>query len=339
MPSKRIAYFDVARAFAIAAVIVSHTAPVESLVHDLCFTFDLPLFFLTSGYFLRPERRLDRRFLVRSLRSVMLPYAVTCLIVIGLSGVRGVLLASESACGNMARWALASLYGAGDAFQSWPAVLFGSIGAIWFLPALFFVRLGLVTINGLRKEWAKAIAVVLLLLLGLWSRNFIWLPMSIQPAMVSLPFAYAGQLVRRSGLLDARRHTNVVWPLMALTFAGLVLLGGHMYLSVAYFYDGVLVGLAGGIVGSLCVLKLSQWLCGLARNGLRALEWTGRSTLAILCMHLVEMNVGPLTVPIVVATLAGAWLVQLAVRVATIVALCAVAWALPPLRRVYYLKG
>lgn len=42
---KRLGYFDVARAFAIIAVIVSHTVPSDSLIHDLCFTFELPLFF------------------------------------------------------------------------------------------------------------------------------------------------------------------------------------------------------------------------------------------------------------------------------------------------------
>lgn len=86
---KRLGYFDVARAFAIIAVIVSHTVPSDSFIHDLCFTFELPLFFLTSGYFLKPEKRLDRAFITRSLRTIMLPYVTTCLLIIFLSGICG----------------------------------------------------------------------------------------------------------------------------------------------------------------------------------------------------------------------------------------------------------
>ena len=50
---KRLASFDISRAIALLAVVVGHTsfAGVPTTVVDACYSFDMPLFFLVSGYF------------------------------------------------------------------------------------------------------------------------------------------------------------------------------------------------------------------------------------------------------------------------------------------------
>lgn len=150
--SKRLAYVDVARAFAVLCVIAGHTFSAHGLVHDFCFTFELPLFFFTSGYFTSEEKRLTNDYVRRSLQSIMLPYLVTCLILILLAAARAALFHSEVFAQNVTRWIMASLYRSGDVSERWPLMYVPSIGAIWFLPALFFVRILLVALNKLEYK-------------------------------------------------------------------------------------------------------------------------------------------------------------------------------------------
>lgn len=339
--SKRVAYFDVARAIAVVCVVAGHTFAIDSLIHDFCFTFELPLFFLTSGYFTNPARRLDKQYVSRLLRTLMLPYVATCAIIVCIAAARGVFLESESAPENVRYWVLASLWGGGDSFATWPACLFPPIGAIWFLPALFFVRVMLVELGQLDAEWKKAVAVVGIFAAGYLSTPYFWLPMSMQSAMVSLPFAYVGQLARTYdviGRLNQVRGGAFAWLALFAAFALLVWRGGHMYLNVAVFGDGILTGILGGVVGSLCILQLSRWICDLVPAVVRPLEAVGQSTLPVFCMHLVEMTSGLWSIPAIGTLLAAAPHAHLCLFLARLVVIAVLCLLLriSPLASIYY---
>lgn len=335
--SKRLAYVDVARAFAVLCVIAGHTFSAHGLVHDFCFTFELPLFFFTSGYFTSEEKRLTNDYVRRSLQSIMLPYLVTCLILILLAAARAALFHSEVFAQNVTRWIMASLYGSGDVSERWPLMYVPSIGAIWFLPALFFVRILLVALNKLEKSWLKALSVVGIFVAGYTSVSLIWLPMSVQPAMVSLPFAYVGQLFRKYDLLNQDgRMPKWVWPLAFICFALCVRFGGHLYLNAVRFNDGILLDLLGGIAGTLSVLKLSEWLCVKSEERLRDVEFVGKSTLAVFCMHLVDLYMGLYSLALLVPDLTTNSGVKFLYRVTAAAFLCLIMWAIPALRRVYF---
>ncbi|GEM_PF-3429154 len=337
--SKRLTYIDVARAIAIVCVVAGHTFSPYGLIHDFCFTFELPLFLFTSGFLTNPDRRLTKDYVLKSLRALMLPYAVTCLIIIALTGLRGAVLESQSALANMTPWALAAVYGSGNEVPVWPNAantVFPPIGAIWFLPALFFTRMFLLGLNGVHKEWQRSLCVLALLAFGCASAPYFWLPMSLQAAMACLPFAYAGQLVRKHGILEKGRLHPAVWAAGFVLFAACVWLGGHTYLNRAAYEDGYLVGLLGGIVGSLCILKLSQWFCSQQSLMTDPLAFVGQSTLAVLCMHLVEMVAGPQTIPSIALVWPQSNTLVFLLRLGEIAALCACLWAIPPLRWVYF---
>ena len=77
--SGRLRYVDIAKGIAIIAVIVGHVAMSYSSksafawrVEAACFTFHMPLFFMLSGYFLKPDKysfKRDARHLIVPLQG------------------------------------------------------------------------------------------------------------------------------------------------------------------------------------------------------------------------------------------------------------------------------
>lgn len=89
MTKERILFLDVAKAVCIILVVVGHYVPDNSpgwyvAIHDVIYTFHMPLFMFASGYVYIATRR-DigyGSFLMRKLRRLMVPYLSTSVIVI-----------------------------------------------------------------------------------------------------------------------------------------------------------------------------------------------------------------------------------------------------------------
>ncbi len=76
------------------------------------------------------------------------------------------------------------------------------IGAIRCLWALFWGKIPLASIN--ETKWPGILAIVLFIA-SVQTKNIIWLPLSIQPALCAVPFMLAGQKAREAGLFDKGR--------------------------------------------------------------------------------------------------------------------------------------
>ena len=88
---KRIEYVDVAKGIAILSVIVGHTFSAYdpgSLLNRFIYSFHMPLFFILSGFFYRPQD--FKTAFGRKVKNLLVPYliinAVRCLIALEKSG-------------------------------------------------------------------------------------------------------------------------------------------------------------------------------------------------------------------------------------------------------------
>lgn len=87
---KRIIFIDIAKAICIILVVVGHYVPADSpswyvALHDIIYTFHMPLFMFASGYVYIATKKKDVvyvDFLWKKVRRLMLPYLVTSVIVI-----------------------------------------------------------------------------------------------------------------------------------------------------------------------------------------------------------------------------------------------------------------
>lgn len=328
---------DITKGFAIICVILGHSEELgvpTSLVNAI-FTFHMPLFFIVSGYFTRHDAVLDREYVVRCARSTLLPYAITCAIVLMLLAVRTLLLWPEGLADVMGTMSLAALYGTGTLEPPLPSGV-TMIGAIWFLLALFWAKLFLAAAN--RSPYAPVVILVLFLW-GYYSGWMFWLPLSVQAGACATLFLFLGQKICKCGLLAPGKLSPLLWLIAAGMWLACINMGYKLVMASNAYPGDVVVDVLGGVCGALCVIKLSQLLYRHLPVLGRPLAWLGTITLPIFCMHLTEMDVflweqvvawlSALPVPL--------WVSGLALRVALIAAMCGVLYALPhPISGVFY---
>lgn len=295
---RRVEFFDVAKAIAILAVIAGHTAirflgagRGASLTFATCFTFHLPLFFLVSGYFLHVDRPFAWK---REAKTLLLPYAFTAAaVVVGVCLSNLALHDWGSTRQLFYDWGSAALYGAGDipAHPLWPQSV--RIGAIWFLPALFWARLLVVLAH---KTPAPAVVVLAAFGVGYVSSQYLFLPLDVQSGLCAALYVYLGTLARKYDVFGKGVLPLWVWPCLAAVWVWAILGYEGFGMAMCAYGDTPLRfvrNVAGGLAGTMCIL-------GACMAIERVLSWSspwkllcllGRVTLPIMCVHLFEDDV------------------------------------------------
>lgn len=285
--SGRIGYVDVARGIAMICIILGHFGEPE--INRFVYTFHVPIFLVISGRFLDTRSDL-KQFVRKKARTLLIPYAVTCLLVI-VSGVlhEAVFSRYHEEKRVAAGWLYAGLYGSGNTYDQ--PFYIQKIGAAWFLLAMFFGLVTLRLILMLGEKW-QAPAVALLFLAGWYSSRFLWLPLSIQSGLCSVLYLYIGYIFKenRETLSGVSKTAKV----------GFALLSFAVWISfVRNFTSFWIVGCdfgrgASDIVASLfscCFVLILSWLIEKNFKILpRFLSFLGRYSIFILCIHTVELD-------------------------------------------------
>ena len=286
----RFEAMDCAKGLAMVSVIVGHSPSIPDLLRRFCFTFHMPFFFFASGFFSK-EEGLSRQYVRKQFKSLVVPYCATSIILVALMTLKAA-FGPAPLIPTFTSWTLACLYGSGGVFPGMPDGVI-AVGAIWFLLALFWAKLFLAAVH---KTGHPTVWVLGLFALGLKTKEFVWLPFSIQAGMCACLFLYIGQRFKSSASVVegqgklAIRLPAILWACLAFCWVYCILHAGHLYMVSNTYENGVL-DILGGISGSLCLIKLCGLLCAYGPRIARPLMWLGRNTLPILCMHLVELNV------------------------------------------------
>ncbi len=281
---QRVRFWDIAKGLAILLVVIGHAANVDPVVRMCIFSFHMPFFFIANGYFIKSYDL--RRTVKRGARTLLLPYAVICL----LSAVCCVLKNADRASNY-----LVFARRIGDMFVGMSKIStlfrsFESVWLVWFVICLFAAR---VIYTALMRLLEKAPAfcapiVMLALAAGGWAlgRFVGYLPWSLDVALVSLPFLWIGD---RMKALMAWRH----WPWAAvaayLVWLGCMLAGIQLELatrSYPYYY----LCLVPAAAGSFALVGLSQVIERYCRRLTAFFAWCGRNSMILLALHCLEMR-------------------------------------------------
>lgn len=280
------------------SIVPSHIA---GIVVAVCFSFHMPLFFILSGYFMHPDRRFRW---MREIKELLLTYVVTAIAVVVGGAVVSFLTSGRmgDAVETGWSWLKAAMYGAGDlsSLTLWPVEF--RIGALWFLLALFWGHLFLHLLYRLKGFWCP-VAVLVFFSIGYVSARFVWLPLSLQSGMCAVLFLYIGHVIRNRGVLVWVVGHPWIWvPLGAVWLIDIWQFSGFS-LAMNQYGATPMLSFVGSFAGTFCVIGLSM----IVSNGLpavgRGLALCGRSSLALLCVHLLEDNILPWG--IVLPSLAG----------------------------------
>lgn len=292
---RRIGYFDVAKLITMASVIAGHTAVRfgSAKTVALVTTFQMPLFFILSGYFMHSDGSFKLR---KESRALLLPYAVTALgVVAALCATNLVFHDLGSTRELFSTWLNAAVFAEGDLVANplWPQG--ARIGAIWFLWALFWARLEVALVLRLPRP-ARAPLVVVGFAVALVSARHVFLPFSLQPGVCAALLVYAGTWLREGGRLERLLSVRFLWVPLALVWAYAFVAFEGFSMAVADYGRTALAlvrNLAGGVAGTICVVWACRWIEGrLGETRLwSALSRMGGVTLVVLCVHLFEDDV------------------------------------------------
>lgn len=326
---KRIAMFDIAKAIALIAVIIGHTngQGLPTLILNFCYSFDMPLFFIISGYFVKDNAVLCKEYVIKNIKNLIFPYLGTWFILILLSIVRTLLYPEgHTVVQTINQWFIAGLYGAGGVFNGMPEGVV-SIGAIWYLLALFWAKLFLVLANQTRFT---PIVVLGYFVFGFVSAETVWLPLSIQAGFCATLFLYIGQLTRRYNIIRSTAIHPALWLTGLFVWLFCAIYYGKLYMVSNSYNDGI-IDIVGAVCGSLCILKISDMLSSNSNFVTSVLQRFGQITLPVFCMHLIELKITPwgLLNPWLFSLPVPSWLVGLAIRVLIIAVLSILLWYAP----------
>ena len=288
--SKRIEYLDIARGIGILLVVLGHNdfEAISLVIHQVIYSFHIPLFFFLSGYFIHTSISFFD-FFKKRFNSLLKPYFFTIFLIYFTS------ISFEKMGFNMAITRIVkSLYGTGH-YIDWVQ--------LWFLPELFVVSLYaflfITLVSKLQNRWIRWGILLATLAISLPFLNaFYPFPISIfgkEYELYGLPFGL--DLVFLSGFFfilgnEVRQITS------EKTFDNLfILVGSGVGLVVLNYlfpyeidfnirlYESFLVNTTEAILGILFVLALARQIELRTSRLASVFKYLGNISLIILLFH------------------------------------------------------
>ena len=173
---------------------------------------------------------------------------------------------------------------------------FFSCGPMWYLVALMLAWVLLDVLLEIFPERYITPAVVGVTLLG-WGITLVWeAPFCIAQGMVSLPYLYIGYLAKKRRLfetpLSGRAKARLIASALGVV-AGVLLTQSTDCVSLGEWTMGPLSILLDGAVGYGIIRLFLEWQRRVDGPISHAIEWVGRRSLFIFCIHTVELTAIP----------------------------------------------
>ena len=285
----RVEEFDIAKGISILCVILGHLGIYN--INRIVFTFHMPIFFLISGFFISTKDSF-KEFKRKKIRGIIWPYFFTCFLICLLS-IPVSLFLHQNILNNILKWICGTFYGAGlpdipIIFNNYSAF----IGALWFLPALFWGVLIVRKIIDLNKSNIHSFFILsIIFYIGWKTSETIWMPFDIQAGMTSALFIFIGYLAKKYEVLSYKI------PIEWIIFLLFVSIWNMKYFKGFWFVKNYLGNGIFDIIAALSTSFLIIKLCNKLKLHLKKtslfFEWYGKNSIIVLAFHIIELNLVP----------------------------------------------
>lgn len=287
---KRVEWIDITKGIAIFMMIAGHIAllPWEPY-GKIIFSVHMPLFFILSGY--TSKREFSWGYFKKLWNSLLIPYFLCILIEILFYSITSNIIWTAEI--KRVFWAsgVPANYGPGVPIFGKNEDFF-TVGAIWFLPCMFWCKLFFSIILKYTEKFHKNIRhsiIILIVCLGYFIGQKYKLPMGIDIAAFSIGFMYAGYLIKKENIMDKKIislgiGSMILWYL-AIRCDGIEL-------SARYYreFPACIFSFFGAIAGTYVLAILSKeiivHICFIKEICL----FFGKNSLIMLCLHHLEGN-------------------------------------------------
>ena len=277
---KRIEYIDIAKGITIILVIIGHSLN-DGILRQYIYSFHMPLFYILNGYFFKKQE--NKKIVEKGIKRLLLPYLITSLIILGVYVFKAI-IKQENVIQILIDWGSAIIYGSGED-RVFLGISIRAIGTIWFLFSLFWTQILFNCFLSIKKKKIKIIFLFVSTLIGFILPNYIWLPFSIETALIAILFLYIGYLFRKKKIFDK----NISLKYKLIVFMGWII--GAFFcntLVVNNYYNLYYVNIIVGVCGSYLLIEISKIIDAHTKQIKKAFKWCGENSLYILCVHAAE---------------------------------------------------
>ena len=240
---QRIAWVDIAKGITILTVIWSHSLPMSSLPRNLIFCFHMPLFFILSGFTLKPAKDI-KDLIARTKKDFVRLIVPVILITIATS----ILLGGPSVSTEIHNIFYKLFWANAIPFEDGLPCL----GMPWFLVALFISKLLLRILSLLFKKDSELIAILCGLVGMMLGLKHIWLPFNFDMALVCMIFVAGGMLTHKH-IATLSKYRVPIFIASALFVYYMLLQGRHIeFASHAYDLATIIEGFAASFI--VCIV-------------------------------------------------------------------------------------
>ena len=289
----RIEWADFAKGVAMILVVIGHVIDFHNILCTFPAAFRMPFFFVIAGFFLNLNKwgssENFKPFVTKLFNRLIIPYFIANFLWYPI----WFFVCHEEGLLGYSFWGWTKVLPV-DAFN---AILSGNgnnglvLIQMWFLPALFFAEIIFVVLwNRLNKFGVKifALAVVIFSCIGLYIKDFVVLYFGIDIALVALIFLLSGIFIRKNNFVE--RIDLKIFVILTAIVIGVFFFNEHIDMNFRLYGNSILF-YAGGIAGSLLVMKLSMLAAKVRGKFFTLIEDCGKETMLILVLHPIIANI------------------------------------------------
>ena len=258
------------KGIAIIAMIVGH-CPIPHKIWLFIYAWHMPLFFIVSGYFFKKKESIKSSF-KSNFRQLIIPYIFVCAISLLITGIRQLTIGK----GDVIHVLISSMIGNGSANN--PTFSDYRIGAIWFLPAMFWCR---IIYNSIylkyNNDYIKLGGVIVFFsVIATYIGLKVFVPTDLIQGLEALLFFHIGHLMKVHNIFN--RSYTYQHTIIAILLIALSMLSGSMSM-VRCYYGFWPINYLAAIFATIMIYQLSK------RMHSRSLAYCGRVSLVLLCAH------------------------------------------------------
>ena len=259
--TNRNAKIDIMKGVGILCVILGHIGSLH--VGNLFYSFHMPLFFIISGY-LYKERSLKQQA-ERDAQRLLMPYFYTFLVCLAISLVLGIKGRDYS---NFYATAI-------------NGITANDIGAIWFLPALFWSKQIMNVIQHCSKYpllVGISISIIAAIICQYWFPNYL----GICQGTCALIFCMIGKAIKETGFNISGKAGlfGIAFWIWCVFFSSLDICSCHFR-----YYPISIAGACGGCYAVLVLVRKVIMPIGKLE---KAFNWLGQNSLLVLCFQSID---------------------------------------------------
>lgn len=279
---KRLNYIDVTKGIAIFVIVLGHTLVHSehcSFIFKLLYSFNIPLFFIISGFTFNVENINFNSFFKKKFIRLIIPYFVWSIIFLIpylLFGSKISNTLGTKSSFDMMEQIYNIIYGNGinNALKQ--------NSSLWFLPALFSMEIIYYFIIKKIKNNKKNDLSILLFtfLIGFFTSMFlkIYLPFGINTTLNIGIYFFIGYLLKKYNLINKIiKFKSVVLFFIIGIFS---FINNDIVSCIDYYYGNYLLSLCSGFGISFSIIFVSKFL---SKNNILIL--LGKNTISILIFH------------------------------------------------------